>query len=179
MSHIWVKIRKKRYKIIPIKRPPRLRFLRASAATSSTKSKSSKVNRCYELTNFLKNSVISQLLEFAEDKTSSDKSFLLYLLLNQGIYSRRRPRRRRRKSNLNNSKKLFLEKNSGKLTQSKPSNSTTEIVSSSSAKSPLRIDEFSDKFVIRHSTLCVLQYFCSDYLVYKKRNRISKQVTTN
>merc|ERR1712008_194922 len=42
-------------------------FLRASAAASST-SKSSVI------------SVISRLLEF-EDKTSSDKSFLLYLLL--------------------------------------------------------------------------------------------------
>ena len=116
------------------------RFLRASAAVSSI-SKSSVVISA----DFCQDSN-PRLLEF-EDKTSSDKSFLLYLLLNQG---RRRQRRRK------NSTK-FLE----------PSSLSTTV---SSIKSTC---EFNYKSA-GYSTLCVLQYFCSDYLVYKKE-RSKKQ----
>merc|ERR1712086_642923 len=126
-------------------------FLRASAAASST-SKSSVI------------SVISRLLEF-EDKTSSDKSFLLYLLLlNQEIRRRRiqRPSRRRNKLNSN-----FLEHTPPPQSSKQPPTSTVSVSSSSKP----RIYEFY-KFVGRYySTLCVLQYFCSDYLVYKKERK--------
>ena len=118
------------------------RFLRASAAVSSI-SKSSVVISA----DFCQDSN-PRLLEF-EDKTSSDKSFLLYLLLNQG---RRRQRRRK------NSRK--------KLEPSFEPSSTTV----SSIKSTC---EFHSKSA-GYSTLCVLQYFCSDYLVYKKE-RSKKQ----
>merc|ERR1711934_153646 len=100
------------------------RFLRASAAASST-SKSSVI------------SVISRLLEF-EDKTSSDKSFLLYLLLlNQEIRRRRRIQRQSRRRNIKRNSK-FLEHNT-------PPHTPTSTVSVSSSSKP-RIYEFY-KFV--------------------------------
>jgi len=116
-------------------------FLRASAAVSSI-SKSSVVISA----DFCQDSN-PRLLEF-EDKTSSDKSFLLYLLLNQG---RRRQRRRK------NSRK--------KLEPLSPSSTTVSSIKSTC--------EFHFKSA-GYSTLCVLQYFCSDYLVYKKE-RSKKQ----
>jgi hypothetical protein len=130
-----------------------LGFLRASAAVSSI-SKSSVVISAAGL-GFCQNSN-PRLLEFEDKTSSSDKSFLLYyLLLNQERRRRHIVHRRR--------------KNSAKYL--KPSPPSTIV---SSIKS---ICEFDFKSA-GHSTLCVLQYFCSDYLVYKKRKK-QKAVTTN
>ena len=125
------------------------RFLRASAAVSSI-SKSSVVISAAGL-GFCQDSN-PRLLEFEDKTSSSDKSFLLYyLLLNQERRRRHIVHRRR--------------KNSAKFL--KPSPPSTIV---SSIKS---ICEFDFKSA-GHSTLCVLQYFCSDYLVYKKE-RSKKQ----